>query len=171
MKIETLNKATTDGFVQSLDFLYEHSPWVVQSAAKYRPFADGDALLSGLQQAVADAGESQQRDLLNAHPDLAGKAAIRGELTDCSTREQASAGLDQLSPEEHTQFVHFNEAYREQFGFPFIICVREHDKHSILSEMARRMKNTSAVELAAGLEEVRKIVRYRWKEVADDQPD
>ncbi|MEO1659142.1 MAG: 2-oxo-4-hydroxy-4-carboxy-5-ureidoimidazoline decarboxylase [Pseudomonadota bacterium] len=171
MNLETLNALPTDAFAQHLDFLYEHSPWVVTAAADLRPFADGDALLAGLQDVVRAAGDARQRDLLNAHPDLAGKAAIRGDLTDCSTREQASAGLDQLSADEHARFTHFNEAYRERFGFPFIICVRDHDKTSILSEMERRLENTEDTELAAALDEVRKIVRYRWKEVADDQPD
>jgi len=171
MNLETLNSLSAEAFAQSLDFLYEHSPWVVEAAAAHRPFADGEALLAGLQHVVMGAGDEKQRDLLNAHPDLAGKAAIRGDLTDCSTREQASAGLDQLSPEEHERFTHFNTAYRERFGFPFIICVRDHDKTSILSEMERRLGGTAEAELAAALDEVRKIVRYRWKEVANDQPD
>ncbi|MEM0927847.1 MAG: 2-oxo-4-hydroxy-4-carboxy-5-ureidoimidazoline decarboxylase [Pseudomonadota bacterium] len=171
MNLETLNELPVAAFVQQLDFLYEHSPWVVAAAADLRPFDDGEALLAGLQLAVDRAGEDRQVALLNAHPDLAGKAAIGGELTDCSTREQASAGLDQLTANEHARFTRYNEAYRARFGFPFIICVRDHDKDSILSAMGRRLDNAADIELAAALEEVRKIVRYRWKEVADGQPD
>ena len=45
---------------------------------------------------VAAASLDEQLTLLRAHPDLAGKAALAGDLTAQSAREQAGAGLDTL---------------------------------------------------------------------------
>ena len=77
---------------------------------------------------------------MRAHPDLAGKAAIEGTLTPDSRREQSSAGLDRLTPEEYEAFTSANAAYRERFGFPFVICVRDHDKASILAAAEARLQ-------------------------------
>ena len=99
--------------------------------------------------------------LIRAHPDLAGRAAIAGELTAASTREQASAGLDRLSPEEYRRFHALNDAYRARFGFPFIIAVRENTRESILQSFEARLGNERDAEVRTALEEIGKIVRLR----------
>ena len=122
--------------------LFEHSPWVAEDAWSDRPFADADELFEALRAAMYAAPRERQLALIRAHPDLAGKAAIEGSLTDSSTREQASAGLDRLTPDEYEAFTRTNTAYRERFGFPFVVCAREHTKESILRVAAERLEHT-----------------------------
>ena len=104
--------------------------------------------------------------LIRAHPELAGKAAIDRTLTDASTAEQASAGLDRLTQAEFDRFHALNAAYRDRFGFPFIICVRKTDKAGILAAMQTRLANDRATELAAALHEIGEIVRLRLEAMA-----
>ena len=146
------------GFVARYGFLFEHSPWIVERAAARRPFAD---LHAGLMQVVRDASDEERLALIRAHPELAGKAAIDRTLTAESTAEQASVGLDRLTETEFALFHERNAAYRERFGFPFLICVRLTDKAGILSAMERRLENDRETELAAAIDEIGKIVRLR----------
>jgi 2-oxo-4-hydroxy-4-carboxy-5-ureidoimidazoline decarboxylase len=115
---------------------------------------------------VRDASPDEQLALIRAHPELAGKAAVDGGLTDASAAEQASAGLDRLTQAEFDLFHALNAAYRERFGFPFIICVRLTDKAGILAAMERRLSNDYETEIATALDEIGKIVRLRLGEMA-----
>lgn len=151
-----------DAFADRLGFLFEHSPWVVERAARRRPFAD---LHAGLMQVVVEASHDEQLALVRAHPELAGKAAVDRALTVASAAEQASAGLDRLSPAEFDRFHALNAAYRERFGFPFVICVRKTNKAGILAAMQRRLANDRDAELATALAEVGEIVRLRLEDL------
>ena len=150
-------------FVARYGVLFEHSPWVASRAAALRPFAD---LHEGLMRAVWQASGEEQLALIRAHPELAGKAAIDKTLTRASAAEQASAGLDRLSPEEFARFHRLNAAYRERFAFPFIICVRLTDKAGILAAMERRLGHSREDEIAAALTEIGHIVNLRLKDLA-----
>ena len=156
-----LNAMTHEQFVAALGFLFEHSPWIVEAAWARRPFADRDDLHARLVAVVHEAPFERQVALIQAHPDLAGRTAIAGELTVASTREQASAGLDRLSPEEYRRFHELNDAYRARFGFPFIIAVRENTKESILRSFEARLDNGREAEVQTALGEIGKIVRLR----------
>lgn len=136
----------------------EHSPWVVERAAARRPFAD---LAEGIIAVLADATPDEQLSVIRAHPELAGRAAIAGTLTAESQSEQASVGLDRMTPEEFERFHALNATYRERFGFPFIICVRRTDRAGILRAMADRLSNDRATEVATALAEIGHIVRLR----------
>lgn len=138
--------------------LFEHSPWV-EARADARP-SSGDRH-ADLMAAVYDATPKEQLALIRAHPELAGKAAIGGSLTEASAAEQASAGLDRLTPDEFDRFHALNAAYAEKFDFPFIICVRLTDKAGILAAMARRLGNDRETEIASALEQIGEIVRLR----------
>ena len=138
--------------------LFEHSPWV-ELRADSRP-SSGDRH-ADLMAVVRDAAPEEQLALIRAHPELAGKAAVDGALTEASAAEQASAGLDRLTPEEFDRFHALNAAYREKFGFPFIICVRLTDKPGILAAMERRLANDRDTEIAIALAEIGEIVRLR----------
>ena len=135
--------------------LFEHSPWV-EERADARP-SSGDRH-ADLMAVVHDAGPEEQLALIRAHPELAGKAAV---LTEASAAEQSSAGLDRLSQAEFDHFHRLNAAYREKFGFPFIICVRLTDKAGILAAMERRLANDRDTEIAAAIEQIGEIVRLR----------
>jgi OHCU decarboxylase len=160
--VDELDRAT---FVDRYGPLFEHSPWVAEDAWADRPFADKDELFAALRSAMYAAPEARQLALIRAHPDLAGRAAIEGTLTTSSTREQASAGLDRLTPDEYAQFTHTNTAYRERFGFPFVVCVREHTKESILRVAAERLEHTRDEEVRVALEEIAKIARLRLEDL------
>lgn len=143
--------------------LFEHSPWV-EERADARPSSGNRH--ADLVAAMYDASEQEQLALIRAHPELAGKAAIDRTLTDASAAEQASAGLDRLTPEEFERFHALNAAYRERFGFPFIVCVRLTDKAGILDAMERRLANERETEIATALEQIGEIVRLRLEDQA-----
>lgn len=161
MTLDELNALGHDAFVARLGGIYEHSPWVADEVSPLRPFASIDELHAAMSKAVVDAGETAQLALLRAHPQLAGKAALRGELTTDSTREQQGAGLDQCSPEEFAQLHALNAEYEQCFGFPFILAVRGHTRASILANMAARIDSTREDEFAEALHQVDRIARFR----------
>lgn len=161
MNLHTLNTATPPAFISALASIYEHSPWVAEAVVTQRPFADVDALAHAMADAVAQAGDDAQMRLIRAHPQLAGKAAIAGELTESSTREQRGAGLDRCAPEEFARLTRLNHAYREKFGFPFILAVKGHTRDSILANMAARLSNEVADERTEALRQIDRIARFR----------
>ena len=152
-------------FLDAYGHLFEHSPWVAEAAWSAGPFADAAELHAAFRAVLAAAGEARQLDLVRAHPELADKVAMASGLTADSTREQASAGLDRLDPLEYATFHDLNRAYRERFGFPFVICVRLHGKNSILQEMARRVVRTPAEELSEALVQIGHISALRLADV------
>ena len=158
MTLAEVNALDEVAFVARFGALFEHSPWVVERAAALRPF---DELLGGLMSAVYRASPEEQLALIRAHPELAGKAAIDRTLTDASAAEQASAGLDRLTPAEYARFHALNHAYSARFGFPFIICVRLTDKAGILAAIEDRLQNDRAAEISTALGQIGEIVRLR----------
>jgi 2-oxo-4-hydroxy-4-carboxy-5-ureidoimidazoline decarboxylase len=161
VSLEELNGATRAAFIDALGDIFEHSPWVAKAAAGERPFPTLAPLYNRLSAALLGAGAEQQLAVIKAHPDLAGKAARTGTLTLESTAEQASAGLDRLSEEEYATFHRLNEAYKQKFGFPFIICVRRHTKDSILDQLERRRAHDIDAERNTVLGEILRIVALR----------
>jgi 2-oxo-4-hydroxy-4-carboxy-5-ureidoimidazoline decarboxylase len=161
MALTNLNAADEAGFMAALGDVYEHAPWVAQAALKQRPFATLAALHAAMMDAVRAAPREQRLALIKGHPDLAGKAARAGTMTVESKAEQASAGLDRLSEAEFAQFHRLNDAYREKFGMPFIICVRRHSKDSILQQFERRLQNTMSAETETALGEIFRIAALR----------
>ena len=154
-------------FVARFGDVFEHSPWVAEEAWQAGPFEDLERLREAMIQAVGRAGRERQLALIRAHPDLAGKAAIRGELTDASRREQAGSGLSQLSPEEFARFQELNDGYQRKFGFPFIMAVKHSNKDEILRAFAERLDNAPEQELERALEEIGKIAGYRLAELVE----
>lgn len=142
--------------------LFEHSPWVEQRADANPSSGDRHADLIAV---VAAATRDEQLALIRAHPELAGKAAIDRTLTDASAAEQASAGLDRLTPEDYAHFHALNAAYKARFDFPFIICVRRTDKAGILAAMERRLMHDRDSEIATALGEIGEIVRLRLEDM------
>lgn len=160
-----LNRCDRSEFAAALGHLFEHSPWVAEETWERRPFRDERQLHTELCARMHAAPFNQQMDLLNAHPDLAGRFALAGKLTADSAREQASAGLDRLSAEELARFQRLNTAYRARFGFPFIICARLNARSAILTAMEQRLGNPPETEFAIALGEIEKIAWLRLQEV------
>ena len=161
MTLDELNQSPPHAFIAALGGLFEHSPWVAERVATLRPFASIDALHAAMCEAVATAGEGPQMALIRAHPQLAGKAAIRGELTESSTNEQRGAGLDQCSPEEFAEITRLNAEYDTRFGFPFILAVKGHTRASILANMRARINHERDAEIAEALTQIERIARFR----------
>jgi len=144
--------------------VYEHSPWVAEAAWQHglteaHDAPDALAELMGLM--LQQASSEQQIRVIQAHPDLAGKAAMSGELTQDSTSEQAGAGLDQCSPEEFARFEYLNETYKEKFGFPFVIAVKGLNRHAILAAFEERLNNDAVTERQTAIEQIIQIARFR----------
>ena len=149
-------------FISLYGGIYEHSQWVAEEAA---PDAAGTGELDRIAEIMADcvdnASTDRQLALIRAHPDLAGKAQIAGELTPESSDEQASAGLGQCSAEEYEQFQSLNENYHEKFGFPFVVAVRGSSRAEILEIFESRLDNNAATEFETALTEIHQIARLR----------
>ena len=160
-KLAELNAAPEEDFVRMVGPVYEHSPHFARRAAARRPFADADHLRHALQQEVNHAPDEEQMDLIKAHPDLVGRAVLTAE----SEGEQAAAGLGDLSAGETESFRHHNAAYREKFGFPFIICARMNRKDAILEAFPRRLQNDAAAEKKTALDEIHKIAALRLHDI------
>ncbi|MGD9738943.1 MAG: 2-oxo-4-hydroxy-4-carboxy-5-ureidoimidazoline decarboxylase [Bauldia sp.] len=159
--VEDVNRLAADAFIARFGDVAEASPWVAAAAARSRPYADREAMIRAFQSAIATASAERQLGVLRAHPDLAGRATLAGEILPDSRTEQASAGLDRLTAEEFARFTTLNARYRERFGFPFILAVRGATKTLILAAFERRLENAPADELAAAVGEVQRIVRFR----------
>ena len=170
MTLDDLNALDRDEFVARLGAVYEHSSWVARDAYEEAPFPSLTRLHQAMQAAVNALPEDAQLELLRAHPDLAGKAALAGELTASSSVEQASAGLDSLSAEEMARFTALNDTYREKFGFPFILAVRGANKRCILATFEGRLGNERRAEIAQALAEVGKIAWLRLLDIVIPAP-
>jgi len=168
--LDHLNSCSATEFVEILHGIYEHSPWIPQRAAAQRPFTSLTALKLALQAVVANATEDEQLALIRAHPELAGKAAIAGELTKESTGEQAKAGLNNCSPEEFATLHKLNADYNAKFGFPFIVAVKGPDgkgltRETIIGTFTRRFKNQREDELAECLRQISRIAELRLNDL------
>lgn len=152
----------THDFIARYAAIYEHSPWVAEQAASLvAPGDDADTVATIMADCVDNASTEKQLELIRAHPDLAGKAELAGELTEDSAGEQTSAGLDQCSPHEYQQFQTLNAAYRDKFGFPFVMAVRGSHRAAILDAFEARLENDYALEFETALMEIHKIARLR----------
>lgn len=155
---------TREAFVERFGHVAEHSPWVAEEAFSLGPFADRDALAEAFGAVIREAPAARQLDLIRAHPDLAGRAAQAGELTADSAGEQASAGLDRLTPADLARVTALNAEYRERFGFPFVICVRGRSVAEILSAWQERLAAGPDDERAAAIEEIAAIITLRLQD-------
>lgn len=158
--LDRLNELSPQAFVEALDDVFEHAPWVPERAAGARPFPTVAALHEAMVQAVRSASSDAQLAFIRAHPELGSKVR-RADITADSQAEQGSLGLDRLSDREFEQFSQLNAAYRDKFGFPFIICVRRHTRDSILRQFERRLLNDAKQERETALDEIGLITRLR----------
>lgn len=159
--VQALSALPRADFVARLGDIFEHSPWIAERAWAARPFADIDALHAAMVAAVEAAAEDEQLGLICAHPELAGKEAAAGTLTVASTGEQRGAGLDQCSADEIQRLRRLNAAYRERFGFPFVIAVKGLSRYQIMDAVEARLGNDRATEFRTCLAQIARIGRFR----------
>jgi OHCU decarboxylase len=152
------------GFISHFGGIFEHSPFIAERAFDAGAIAEPLTAANVHAALVAQfraASEEERLGVLRAHPDLAGKLAIAGGLTDDSRREQAGAGLDRLTPKEHGRFTELNTAYVEKNGFPFIIAVKGLGKADILKAFEARIHHDAQDEFATASAQVEKIAWLR----------
>lgn len=155
---------TSNQFVLSFGGIYEHSEWVAKkthAAAVSAQLDTLDGLANALARTMEQASRADKLSLIRAHPDLAGKAAAAGTLTQESNEEQSSAGLDQCTPDELARFHELNDAYKAKFDFPFIMAVKDSNRHLILAAFEQRIHNSPNAEFETALAEINKIARLR----------
>jgi N-carbamoyl-L-amino-acid hydrolase len=176
MTLDQLNQAGAADFVALLDGTYEHSPWIAERAAAYRPFKSLAALKVALARVVREASVDEQLGLIRAHPELAGKAAVAGELTAESTNEQQKAGLTACTPDEFARLQKLNADYNARFGFPFILAVRGPrgtglTRQDIIATFERRLRAHPDLERAECLRQIHRIAEIRLNDKFGMKPE
>jgi 2-oxo-4-hydroxy-4-carboxy-5-ureidoimidazoline decarboxylase len=156
-EITTLNQMSQDEFVAALGAVFEATPAIAHQAWLQRPFADVDCLHQAMVNCVDAMSSDEKLALIQAHPDL----GTRVKMAEASVKEQAGVGLDRLNAEEFEQFQLLNQQYKERFGIPFIVAVKNHTKASILESFERRLKHSSEAETAQALAEIKQIAKFR----------
>ena len=160
----TPSSLSREAFVAAFADIYEQSPWVAEQAYDLGQGADLDqieTLHARMSNILLSADHARQLAVINAHPDLAGKAAVQGQLTEASTHEQAGAGIHQCSAEEFQRFTELNSVYKAKFAFPFIMAVKGSDRHQILAAFETRIHNPVDTEFTCALAEINKIAMFR----------
>jgi 2-oxo-4-hydroxy-4-carboxy-5-ureidoimidazoline decarboxylase len=169
--LSVLNACSRDEFVAALGNVFEYSPWIAEQAAIARPFEGVQQLFDAMKTVVDQTAPDLRLALIRGHPDLANKTQRDAGLTAESSAEQHGAGLDRLSSAEFKAFERVNSAYRNKFGFPYIVCARRHTKGSILRDFERRLTNDTATEVQNSINEIYRIAALRVAElvVSDDR--
>tara|TARA_A100001037_G_C14886709_1_gene516465 strand:- start:178 stop:711 length:534 start_codon:yes stop_codon:yes gene_type:complete len=167
------NQMSKEDFVAVFGGVYEHSAWIAEEVWELDPDPDmvdsqdtADGIHTAFRMVLDRAGNNAKLTLLRAHPDLAGKLAVSGELTEESTSEQASADLGNCTPEEFEAFQNLNNDYKERFGFPFILAVRGYHRTEILETFRDRVNNDWETEFKTALEQVHRIALLRLNDIA-----
>jgi OHCU decarboxylase len=163
--IAKINELDESRFVETLGWIFEHSPWVAKRAWRRRPFTSAAELAECMNVEVAAAPMEDRLALLRAHPDLGTRAKISASSAD----EQAGAGLDRLTVDEHKNLMDLNAAYKQKFGFPFLYAVRGSDKFAILEALGRRLGSSAEEEFEEALNQVYRIARFRLESVIDER--
>jgi len=169
--LDELNRMDYEDFIQHLGNLVEHCGICAAAVWALRPFYSVQQLHSEICNFIDQLPSIGREGILRSHPDLAGKIAKLGLLTQESTKEQLAAGLNTLTDEEKRKLNYLNDKYKDKFGFPFVVCARENKKDAILNGMATRVNNSQPIELRTGVEEVKKIAYYRLIDLVKDPYD
>lgn len=167
LTLRDVNNLNCREFVAVFGSLFERSPWVAEQAWSSRPFQRPDELQQALNAALQRAPLEQKLALIRAHPEIGRGTAAQGSLTPESKSEQSRAGLDQLPGLERDTMLRLNRTYREKFGFPFVICVREHSREGILANASSRLEHTREEEIQTALAEIAKIAHLRLLDVVE----
>ncbi|HEY9622494.1 MAG TPA: 2-oxo-4-hydroxy-4-carboxy-5-ureidoimidazoline decarboxylase [Crinalium sp.] len=155
--IDEINQMSQEAFVEAFGKIFEETPAIARQAWERRPFSDAPHLHQQMLKVVNEMDQEHQLIFIRAHPDLGSKA----KMAEASVQEQTDAGLDRLTPEEYQRFQQLNQTYKDQFGFPFIIAVKNHTKDSILEAFRQRLNNSFDTEIQQALSEISQITQRR----------
>jgi len=171
LSIDQVNQMDRDQFVDTFGNLFQGPPWIAEQAVAARPFEDVYDLRKAFHDVLFEAPAEQQLELIRQYPDLAGVATREGRLSSRSSMDQAYAGLNQLDSDEYTTFDELTRAYKEKFGFPLVVAVRENTKETILRSGNARLQNSPAAEQATALVEIAKIANLRLLDIVEEPVD
>ena len=164
--LELVNSADRSGFIALLGGVFENTPWIAEAVLASRPFRSIEELHRAMMLCVHDAPHSRQLALIRAHPELAGREAAEGVLTSNSTSEQDRLGFLSLTRSELEDISELNRYYRDKFGFPCIVALRQHEtRESVMAEMTRRIGNDAGTEIANALQQIGRITRGRLAKI------
>ena len=155
--IAQLNQMSQAEFVERLGAVFEETPTIADQVWHQRPFADVNDLHQKMTEIVNAMSQTDQLALIRAHPDLGTKA----KMAEASVQEQSGVGLDRLTAQDYARFQFLNQAYKDQFGFPFIVAVKNHTQFSILETFERRLNNSLSTEMTQALLEISTIAHFR----------
>ncbi|XP_023952823.2 2-oxo-4-hydroxy-4-carboxy-5-ureidoimidazoline decarboxylase [Bicyclus anynana] len=161
LSVSEVNGLSDDQFEWVFRNVIELRSEAAASVLDLRPFTDAPDLCAAFDKYLDQLSVEGKLEVLKSHPDLAGRLAAKGELTQESTDEQRSAGLNELTVEQKAIMDFNNERYKNKFGFPFIICARENKIQSIIEGLKNRYNNTKVQEIVIGINEVKKICKLR----------
>jgi OHCU decarboxylase len=161
---DELQRLERERFVELFGGVFERAPWVAEQAFDAGPFHGIEALHGAMVEAMRQAPRERQLALIRAHPDLAGRAAVAGELTAASSAEQASAGLDQCTPAEFERLRELNDKYKKKFHFPFILAVKGKTRAEILAAFEQRLDSPPEAEFDEALNQIARIARFRLED-------
>lgn len=159
--LQELNEMNKSTFIKTFGFIFEHSPWIMERVWYARPFSTIDELHEVMKSVVEVSNKNEILSLIQGHPDLGTKL----QMSSTSQKEQKGAGLDQLTPIEYEKFLSLNHQYKEKFGFPFIIAVRNHTKESIYENMKKRIHQPKREEYKRALGEIFNIAKFRLEDL------
>ena len=160
--LDDLNALDEAGFIAALDGVVEHAPWVAGRIAHQRPFLSLADLHVALVRAIRQAPAGSVLTLLNGHPELAGREAAASALTAASSSEQSRLGLLSLSREQHRTLSELNAAYRQRYGFPYIVALRLHDAlDSVFADLRQRLARDTLTEMDTALQQVAEVISGR----------
>jgi uric acid transporter len=171
LTIDQVNQMDREQFVATFGPLFQGPPWIAEEASAARPFEDVYDLRKAFHDVLFEAPAERQLELIRQYPDLAGAATREGRLGTLSVADQAFAGLDRLDSDEYTSFGELNRAYRDKFGFPLVVAVRENTKETILKAGNARLQNAPAAEQAAALVEIAKVANLRLLDIVEEPVD
>jgi len=171
LSIDQVNQMDHGQFVATFGPLFQGEAWLAEQAFDARPFGNVYDLRRAFHDALFEAPAERQLELIRRYPDLAGTATREGRLPTQSVVDQAIAGLDQLNSDEYSSFDELNRAYRDKFGFPMVVAVRENTKETILRSGNARLQNSQAAEQAAALVEIAKIANLRLLDIVEEPVD
>ena len=168
LTLKQLNQLSDAEFVTTLAGIFEHSAWVAQRVLPLRPFASVEQLHHAMSDIVLQSSREERLALIRSHPQLAGKEAERGKLTEDSRNEQAGARLNHCSAEELKQLRALNQQYLDKFGFPFVIAVKGLNRYDILQAMNLRIQHNTEDEFTTSLEQIARIAEFRLKNLIQE---
>lgn len=167
ISIQEVNQLDYEEFIAKFGNTVEHCGLCAAAVWRYRPFASVEDIINKIAEFLEQLSIPGKEGVLRLHPDLAGRLALSGGLTEESRREQSAAGLGTMTDEERRRMSDLNSKYRTKFGFPFVICARENKKMAILHGLETRLQNDAATEAVTGVNEVKKICALRLRDLVD----